>query len=119
MAEFKVGDKLTMHEILGVPAGTKLVAPNMKDVRTRNAPGGTLFEEGLYFSLQVLGPWTIVFLPEEPDPVQELAEELWNVRNDALVYTEWEFHTTRKMDEIHEKVYRALASHVLDLLQDA
>lgn len=61
--------------------------------------------------------YELIRLPEvvktEPDPVQELADELWDVRKSTVEDLGYFLGFETKTSE-HNKVYRALASWVLD-----
>lgn len=53
-------------------------------------------------------------LYSNPTPEEDLAEELFDVRNEVL-FEDFPEHTiTRRMDPAHRAVYTALAKYVLD-----
>lgn len=55
-------------------------------------------------------------VPGKPvyDPVQFLAESLWEVRNRVLEDEGFESQVLTQMNPMHEKVYRALATEIID-----
>lgn len=104
--EYKVGQVITVNgteEVLKIrelPEGTKLYHPN----------GSIVARDGGSPWMILDGDYIILELPEK-DLIQELAERLWEVRNDTLDAEGFSIYSG-EMKSIHEKVYRALAEAV-------
>lgn len=120
---YKVGDKVRYRDFgdrstSDVPAGTKLLTPDLARVLTLNPAGKSwIFEQGVIDGMTgfIAQDWLIVFVPEpepEADPIGDLAAEMWDVRNYAVIGTAWEYHAG-PWKTAQETVYRALAEFVL------
>ena len=101
--------------LVDAPKGLKLYSPDGRVV-VRGYPGVTNWlygnEDGHHVFQE--GEYVVVELPGKKDKVWELARQLWNVRNGALVGTRWEDDPDlADEDSVYQDVYRALARFVI------
>ena len=113
---YKIGETLTFDsdysKLCDAPIGTLVYTPSGKIVELGAPDTMTYYGtpgEAHYYEHD--GVYVIVGLPEQANPVAELAKELWKVRNEALAGTYMVSDDFVTPD--HEKTYLALADYVL------
>jgi hypothetical protein len=122
---FNVGDMVRYSDFQNrqdseLPEGTVLLFPSGTP-QVLGAVGDLfIFKGGVMYEFGDMDLYTAEFkvlhLPETPtkaDPIQDLAQELWEVRNESLA-DDFPWLSAMPFDVDHKKVYTALAKHVMD-----